>query len=233
MAVSPLLGLHIGAGTLGFLSGGVTMAMRKGSHRHALAGKVFVVSMLSLGATGVMLAIPKSQPDNVIAGTLTFYLVATAWITARGKDGETNIGDWGALLCSAALALAALGCGIGAAASPAKRMFGMSPGPYFFNGIVALLYVRSDARVVMRGGLSGSKRIARHLWRMCFAWFIAAGSIFLARAHLFPAALRRTGALYFLSFLPLILMIFWLLRVRSANGYKRLQKLNAPSAALN
>jgi len=56
-------------------------------------------------------------------------------------------------------------------------------------------------------------RIARHLWRMCFAWFIASASIFLARPHLFPTVLRKTGALYFLSILPLIFMIFWLIRV--------------------
>jgi hypothetical protein len=48
---------------------------------------------------------------------------------------------------------------------------------------------------------------------MCFAWFIASASIFLARPHLFPMMLRKTGALYVLSLLPLILMIFWLICV--------------------
>jgi hypothetical protein len=73
----------------------------------------------------------------------------------------------------------------------------------------------------VRRGISGTQRLARHLWRMCFALFIAAASIFLARQRLFPAFMRKTGVLYFLSFLPLILMIFWLVRVRFANGYKR------------
>jgi hypothetical protein len=49
---------------------------------------------------------------------------------------------------------------------------------------------------------------------MCFALFIAAASIFLARQQFFPALLRRTGALFLLSFLPLFLMVFWLIRVR-------------------
>jgi hypothetical protein len=57
---------------------------------------------------------------------------------------------------------------------------------------------------------------------MCFALFIAAGSIFLARQQLFPELLRRTGVLLFLSFLPLILMIFWMARIRFANAYKRI-----------
>jgi len=56
---------------------------------------------------------------------------------------------------------------------------------------------------------------------MCFALFIAAASIFLARQQIFPAIFRRTGVLFFLSFLPLMLMVFWLIRVRFANAYKK------------
>jgi hypothetical protein len=69
----------------------------------------------------------------------------------------------------------------------------------------------------------GAKRLARHLWRMCFAWFIASASIFLARPHLFPTVLRKTGTLYLLSILPLILMIFWLIRILSS-GRKKLHE---------
>jgi hypothetical protein len=85
-------------------------------------------------------------------------------------------------------------------------------------GSVAVLAVTGDVRMLMRRGISGTQRIARHLWRMCFALFIAASSIFLARQHVFPALLRKTGVLVLLSFLPLILMIFWLIRVRFENA---------------
>jgi len=81
-------------------------------------------------------------------------------------------------------------------------------------GLVAVLAVTGDIRMLVRGGISGTARIARHLWRMCFAFFIAAASIFLARPHLFPVFMRRSGILFLLSFLPLILMVFWLIRVR-------------------
>jgi hypothetical protein len=56
---------------------------------------------------------------------------------------------------------------------------------------------------------------------MCFALFIAASSIFLARQHLFPAFMRKTGALFLLSFLPLALMVFWLVRVRFARRFQK------------
>jgi hypothetical protein len=77
-----------------------------------------------------------------------------------------------------------------------------------------------DIRMLLRRGISGTQRIARHLWRMCFALFIAAASIFLARQQVFPDLLRRTGVLMGLSFLPLALMIFWLIRVRFTNTHR-------------
>jgi hypothetical protein len=211
---SPLLFLHIVAGTLGMLSGFVAVFLLKGSRRHGIAGNVFVIAMLCLSATGVYLAIMKSQPGNILGGTLTFYLVATAWLTAKRKEASTGIFDWGALLVISVLAAVEVICGLEAAASQTGLKYGYPPGPYFFMGSVALLAAVGDVRMLSRRGISGTRRIARHLWRMCFALFIAAASIFLARQQIFPAVFHKTGALWFLSFLPLLLMIFWLIRVR-------------------
>jgi len=221
MSYSPLLLLHIASGTLGMLSGFVAVSLRKGSRRHGLAGDVFVISMMSLAATGVYLAALKHQPGNILGGTLTFYLVTTAWLTARRKDAGTGIFDWGALLIVLAVTATEVILGLEAAISPTGLKYEYPPGPYFFLGSVALLATVGDVRMLVRGGISGTQRLARHLWRMCFALFIAAASIFLARQQIFPALLQRTGVLVFLSVLPLLLMIFWLFRVRFANAYKR------------
>jgi uncharacterized membrane protein len=56
---SPLLPVHITAGILGILSGSAAMSFRKGSSRHVLAGRVFVVSMLTMAAAAVYLAVHK------------------------------------------------------------------------------------------------------------------------------------------------------------------------------
>src|ERR1700678_3236790 len=217
----PILVLHIAAGTLGMLSGFVAVFLLKGSRRHGIAGNVFVVSMLSMAAAGVYLAFMKSQPGNILGGTLTFYLVATAWMTARRKEQETTVFDWVALLVVLAVGVIEVTCGLEAAKSPTVMKYVYPPGPYLIMGSVALLAVVGDIRMLVRHGISGTQRIARHLWRMCFALFIAAGSIFLARQELFPAFMRKTGMLYLLSFLPLLLMIFWLIRVRFTNAFKR------------
>src|SRR5882724_8162732 len=218
---SPLLLLHIIAGTLGMLSGFVAIFFRKGSRGHGMAGNIFVISMLILSASGVYLSFIKSQLGNVPGGTLTFYLVATAWITARRGDKGPGIFDWGALLVALSVGAITVTYGLEAAISQTGLKHGYPPGPYFFLGSVALLAATGDVRMLLRHGISGTQRIARHLWRMCFALFVAASSIFLSRQHLFPALLLKTGVLHLLSFLPLILMIFWLIRVRSANAHKR------------
>jgi hypothetical protein len=219
----PILILHICGGTLGMLSGFVTAFLRKGSGQHAISGSVFVVSMLTMAAAGTWLAIGASQPGNILGGTLTFYLVATAWATARrrGENAAPGILDWGAFLVISMIAAVELTCGIEAALSPTGLKYDYPPGPYFMMGTVSVLAAVGDIRMLLRRGISGTQRIARHLWRMCFALFIASSSIFLARQQLFPAFMHKTGALYVLSFLPLVLMIFWLIRVRVANSYKK------------
>jgi len=88
MPYSPILIVHICAGTLGLLSGTAAMSFRKGSPRHILAGKVFVASMLSMAVVAVYLAIVRHQPNNIGGGILTFYLIGTAWLTARRRGNQ-------------------------------------------------------------------------------------------------------------------------------------------------
>ena len=137
--------------------------------------------------------------------------------------------DWGALLVGLSVAAVAVTFGVQGAMSPTGLKYGDPAGQYFFLGSVATLATVGDIRLLVRGGISGAKRIARHLWRMCFALFIASASVFLAREHLFPEIMRRTGALYVLSFLPLILMIYWLVRTLASRQMKRTPL--APSSA--
>jgi hypothetical protein len=220
MRFSPMLLLHICSGLVGLFSGAVALCFRKGSKGHRVAGNVFVATMLSLAGSGVFLALMKSQPGNVLGGSLTFYLVATAWMTARRRNAGSGIFAWGGLLAVLAVLAVATTFGVEAATSPTGLKHDYPPGPYFFLAFVALVAVVGDLRMLVHGGVFGVPRVARHLWRMCFALFIAAMSIFLARQQLFPVLMRKTGALVFLSFLPLVLMIFWLIRVRLKNPDK-------------
>ncbi|HLZ43888.1 MAG TPA: hypothetical protein VKQ11_23190 [Candidatus Sulfotelmatobacter sp.] len=220
MPISPMLAVHICAGTVGLLSGGVAMAFRKGSRRHGIAGKVFVASMVGLGASAMYLALRKHEVGNFIGGILTIYLVTTAWLTARRKDGETSVFDWAALLIPTAVGISTLTLGIEKLNHPAAFHDGVPVGMNFFLGAVVLLAAVGDVRMLV-SGISGTRRVARHLWRMCFGLFFASGSIFIARPHLFPAWMSTSYLLLFLGILPLLLMIFWLVRVRFKNAFQK------------
>lgn len=233
MSFSPILLVHICAGTLGLLSGAAAISFRKGSRAHVLAGKVFVVSMLTMAAGAAYLAVLRHQPNNLGGGILTFYLIGTAWLTARRRDGETSRLDWVALLIPLTLGILTWISGVEKMRAPGPPEDGVPAGMHFFMGSVALLASTGDFRMLMAGGVFGTKRVARHLWRMCFGLFIAAGSFFLGPSnrplrllssvglgrHLSPA-IFSTGSYLFLSVLPLILLIFWLIRVRFTNAYK-------------
>jgi len=209
------------------------MTFRKGSPRHALAGKVFVASLLTMAVGAVYLAITRHQPNNVGGGILTFYLIGTPWLTARRRDGETSRFDWVLFLIPLALGVLTWINAIQVVRSGATSQDGVPVGMSFFMGSVMLLAAVGDVRMLVRGCLFGAKRIARHLWRMCFGLFIAAGSFFLGPSnrplrllskvglgqHLSPALFSTTLYLI-LTILPLILLIFWLVRVRLTNAYR-------------
>src|SRR6266536_24754 len=141
MRFSPILILHISAGLIGILSGAAAISFRKGSPRHTLAGKVFVVAMLTMAASAVYLAVTKHQMNNVGGGVLTFYLVATAWLTAKRKDGETSRFDWAALLIPLANGIAGWINGLEAMNSPTGSKYGVPAGMHLFLGSVCLFAV--------------------------------------------------------------------------------------------
>ncbi len=219
MSYSPILVVHICGGSLGLLSGTAAMSFRKGSPRHVLAGKVFVASMLTMGALAAYLAITRHQPNNIGGGIFTFYLIGTAWLTARRRDGETSRFDWAVLLIPLALGILTWINALKVVRSGASSQNGVPVGMILFMGSVMLLAAAGDVRMLVRGGVAGAKRIARHLWRMCFGLFIAAGSFFFGGSnrplrllstvgigkYLSPALFNTTLYLV-LTILPLILL---------------------------
>lgn len=220
MLYSPLLPVHISAGILGILSGTAALSFRKGGPRHALAGKVFVAAMLTMASSAVYLATTKHQTSNILAGTFAFYLITTAWITARREDGETSIFDWVALLIPLLVGGWLWISGLQIVYGRPKPPTGVPLGMYFFLGSVMLLAAAGDMRMLARGGVFGAKRIVRHLWRMCFGLFIATGSFFLGQQQVFPSWLRGSPVLFIPALLPLALLIFWLLRVWFSSNYR-------------
>jgi hypothetical protein len=212
--LSPLLLLHVCSAAVGLLSGFMAMSFRKGSGLHAAAGTVFFVSMLTASAAGGIIAgFLRPNGGNVMGSTLTFYLVATAWVAARRRDGGTSLFDLSALVFVAAIAALGATWGVQTAGSASGVKHGYPAPFYFVFGSIALLFAVSDVRMLVRGGVSGAKRISRHLWRMSLGLLFATLSFYPGQAKLFPAWLRETRLLNVPAVLLVGAMFFWLYRV--------------------
>jgi len=218
--MNAITSIHIAGGMLALVSGTAAAALRKGGSLHAKAGIGFCVSMFVLGVTASMLAPFKSPPDSPVGGIMVCYFVATAWMTARRQSGTPGAFEKIACAIVLLIAVAIIFSGVKLALAPGESSGPPSPGVLFALGGICLLAGLSDLKFI-RGKLSATQRITRHLWRMCFAFFIATGSFFLGQRDVMPEAVQGSPFLFVLAFAPFALMLFWLVRVR-VSGIDRL-----------
>jgi hypothetical protein len=212
--VTPLVGVHVAAGTVSLVAGFVAMAATKGGRTHRLAGKMFVGAMTVMGLLGSAMAAALLERVSVIAGLLAAYLVGTAML-AVGRD-VAHARRWLVGYMTVALVVGATGLFLGMVASGAPRglLDGMPAAIYFVFGSVALGGGLADARVLFAGAPRGPARLVRHAWRMGFAMFIATGSFFLGQADEFPAALRTPVVMFGPVLLALGHTLFWLVKLQ-------------------
>jgi hypothetical protein len=206
-----LLTIHIAAGGLALILGAVALLVKKGGTIHRRSGLLFVCAMLVMGITAAMLG-------NVGGGLMTVYFVVTALTTVRPVSPWTRGVNVAALLFAVGFAFVTVLAGVEAFNSPGGSRNGVPFPMFFFLATVTALAAMGDVRILRFGMPRGGPRLARHLWRMCFALFIAAGSFFSIRervAKILPEPFTSGP----MRVLPILLvfgaMFYWLWRVRS------------------
>ena len=207
--------VHIFAGVLGLLFGYIALSVAKGGSVHRRTGVWFVYVMLVLCVTGLTIAVVRDVAPkiNVPVSLLTAYLIITALTTVRPPFAGSRGLAIGAMLVALAVATANFMFGFEFFAIGGKSR-AMSV-PFFLFGTVALLGSVGDFRVLRYGALQGARRLARHLWRMCFALFIASLSFFIGQAHVFPEPIRIMPLLALPMLTVLATMFYWLWRIRT------------------
>lgn len=217
--------IHIFGGCLGIITGFLALSLRKGSRNHRRVGTVFTATMMIMAAVAAYMAFRGTEvkgPNigNVFGGILTFYLVGTAWLTARRKDGRGGRLDAAAMLIPVTVGVVITWLGVGVAQLPGAVKEGVPAVAYFFMGIIALLCAVGDLRFLI-WGIAGAQRIARHLWRMTFGLWIAASSFFIGQPQVFPRWMHQSHILFLPSLLILVLLCYWLIRVLAGKQYKK------------
>ena len=220
-----LLTLHITGGSIGILSGFVALILRKGSLLHRRVGNIFFIAMLFMATTGAYMALKPLSMTSFMAATVTFYMIVTAWSTARNTKGKNGPIELLGLLFALVISVVGIiacwelvhdrGEAFGGGVHEGLDFF------LFFYTSIAVLSVILDISVVHRGGIYGAQRIARHLWRMCFGLWVAIGSFFLGQPQVFPEPLREMIWLRSMPFiLVTVVLFFWLIRVYVVRRFK-------------
>ena len=154
------------------------------------------------------------------------YLVATGWVAIKREAGRIGRLEKGGLGVALGVVAAGITFILMAQNSPTGRIGKTPPQAFYVFALVGAIGAAGDLKMILRGGLSGSARIARHLWRMSAALTIASGSFFLGQQRVMPAFMRGSPWLFVPVIAPLLLMVFWLIRVRLVSRFKssRLQR---------
>lgn len=226
------LTIHIIAGGLGIVSGFLALYAVKGATLHRKSGMVFVCAMLTTSIVGALLAgvQGKAPAVNIPAAVLTAYLIITALATVRPAVAASRRLQLGAMLVAFAVGLTNLRFGFEALANGGRRE-GIPAFPFIMFGVVGLLAGVGDLRLMRSGGaLRGTLRLARHLWRMCFALLIAVMSFFLGQARVIPKPIRIPALLALPVLAVLVLMLYWMWRVRFRRSVRGIVVVSAREA---
>lgn len=204
---SIVVSAHILGGMLALVFGYTALFATKGATVHRKAGLVFVFAMIVMSLTGAYRAAVTDSSTSVIAGLLTFYFVVTGVLTVTRASRPKWIDPAGVAI---ALAIGTL------AISTGFEIMGKRPEavPMFIFGGMALLGATGDVKMIRAGGIDGKRRIKRHLWRLCFAMWVAAASFFWGPPNRVPEIIRIPALLPIPVLTPIVVMLYWMWRTR-------------------
>jgi hypothetical protein len=176
---------------------------------------VFTWAMVGLGLTAAGIGSYERVPSQVFAGLLAAYLVFSGMTTVKPLPGIGRRFNIAVMVLAFTYGVASVYGGMTEWLDPTVKVIGrprVVP-PLVFGTIVVLAAI-GDLRALRAGGLQGSRRLARHLWRMCFGLFIATGSFFLGQMKFIPEPVRIVPLLLALGFAPILFLFYWMWRVR-------------------
>ena len=204
-----MLIFHIIAGGIVLLCGVIALFANKGLNLHKCSGNVFFIAMV---ITSISAAYLEFQLGDVpIMGTLSLYFTYTSWLTVKRKAKTVGKLEYGGFLLITVIALTFYKMGWDIVYNGQKLEGTLPIEGYFIFGTFAAFAAILDLILIIRGGVTGAHRIARHLWRMCIALLMALLS-FLDQ-DIFPETIVNAGLLWVPVVMLLLTMIYWLCRL--------------------
>ena len=203
---------HFGTGLFALAAGTVALSVAKGGRLHKQSGIAFTFAMI---ATGILVVVISAYVGkSVFGGLFVIYLVFTATTTVKPLSWSGRRLDILLMVFAFVFAVLSYYDGFNTWKLPGHQRAGVPAAMMLFLATISLLAGIGDFRMIREGSLRGARRIARHLWRMCFALFIATGSFFFGQAKFIPEPIRIMPLISALGVAPLVVLLYWMWRVR-------------------
>lgn len=191
-----MLIFHIIAGSFVLLFGVGALSFSKGERLHRHSGNLFFLSVLLMAGSAIFLA------DDPTMAISSIYYASTAWATVLRPERKTGIFE---IVAFIAISIISVSLFLGAMSSTSSFM----TFAFYLFGVIAALAALLDLNMIIRGGVSGAHRIARHLWRMCYAMLGAVLSFVANTSDKWPDFINANLPIYLL----IAIMFYWLFRV--------------------
>lgn len=203
--------IHIVIGLVGWIGALVALASQKGSRRHVLGGRLFMISTVVVSVTALVLLATRFAPPLFVAALTAVYAIATAFLALRPGTQKVRRTEYGLFVFELAVLLLFM-----AMAIPNIMAGNINPmGPLVIS-IIPIILLVGDINFFRNPDRRTVLRIRRHLARMIWALIIS------VRAPLAEIYAELSIPVAFILFGPLIiapLMIWFFLRksTRSAS----------------
>jgi hypothetical protein len=201
--------VHIIAGSFLLIFGIGALYFSKGQSKHRVAGNLFFLSLLAM-----VLSVPKLLEDPVMA-ILSAYYGTTAWAIVLRKENSTGIFEIIALLAITVFSIILFNVVLTSTSLPSTFKFILSTW-----AVVTTLSAMLDLNMIVRGGLSGKHRIARHAWRTCCALLGAVMAFSINTDKYWPDFVNNNILIYS----TIGILLFWVFRILATKWFEKSNK---------
>lgn len=212
-----LMAIHGIVGTGIVISGVIALISTKGSNIHRKSGRFFALSLCVMAAVIVTTAFLASHLVSTLGITFTAlacYLVLTSWATVRAPSATLDQFSYVAPIVAGAIGMIALYWGSMAALGYEEVDDDIPVAAYFVFSGLAFLSACGDVATILKGGAVGAQRLARHIWRMCFALYLFTATLFTGPGSVvFSEQIRGSWVFMMPELSVLALSLYWLTRV--------------------
>lgn len=205
---------HIFSGAIALLAGYAVIICPKGKASHKYLGRLYVISILVLGLTGTYIAVLRDVPLSTMNGLVLCYFVLSSLNTAWQPANRINVYDKVLFVIAILITIGFAWYSYQTTQVYGGKLGGFGIQAYLAFGSVMLFSTVADYRYIRLGGLKGSSKLIRHLWRMFFPLLMSTAAFFLGQSRHLPSALQSIEFILLPVVFVLLSALYWAIKVK-------------------